>query len=91
MTKGVLLTTPPKGVPFQFEVTSPFCASRSTSRSMEKMPMSAPTPCRIWLVMVSEPAYEAVNLTSSPCSRFHFAAKPGSTALSITSFITEKA
>ena len=45
----------------------------------------------IWFVIVSEPAKEEMKLTSSPFSRFHFAAKPGSTAFSITSFMMEKA
>src|SRR5688572_26416101 len=73
----------------QSEVTNPPCLSLSASRSIERIAISALTPWRIWLVIVSEPAKDDVKLTSVPCSLFHFAVKPGYTPFSSDSFMIE--
>jgi hypothetical protein len=57
---------------------------------MERMAMSAPTPCRIWFVTGSDLAKDEAKRISSPCSYFQRAAKAGIIDFSSASFITEK-
>src|SRR5207237_426285 len=55
ITNGVLLTIPFCGNACQSEVTKPPCLSLCASRSIERIAIWAFTPCRIWLVTVSDP------------------------------------
>src|SRR6185436_17420915 len=89
ITNGVLLMIPFCGSSRQSWVTKPCSFSRCGSRSIEKIPICALTPCRIWLVIVSDPAKEAVKLTSTPCSLFHLDEKPGKISFSSDSFMME--